>query len=68
MIKVTVFLKSTPGTHASIDYKDRDIEDVYDQYGEFMALATGTLTHRGPNSIQIIDRTDVSMVDIQEIK
>lgn len=68
MIRITVFLNDAAGTKASIDYKDRDVEDVYEQYGEFMAKATGTLTHRGPDSIQIIDRTSVSMIDIREIK
>lgn len=65
--KVKVFLKSSPGTSANIEYTGLSRDEVYQMYIEFMNKPSGTLTHNGPDSIQIIDRTDVSMIDIQDL-
>lgn len=66
-IKVKIFLKSSPGTSANIEYTGRSRDEVYEMYLKFMNKKSGTLAHTGPDSIQIIDRTDVSMIDIQDL-
>ena len=66
-IKVTVYLKSNPTRTASIEYPTRTLDDVCEQYRQFLLLDSGIITHRGTKSIQIIDRTDVSSVDIRPI-
>lgn len=67
IIKVTVYLKSHPSRTAVIEYPGRTLDDVYDQYKDFLSLSSGTMTHKSSQSIQIIDRTDVSTVDIRPI-
>ena len=60
-------MKTNPAAKASIEFAGRSMDDVYEEYMTFMSKDKGTITHRGPNSIQIIDRTDVSTIDICQI-
>lgn len=67
-IKVKIFFKSSPGRSVDIIHSGLSRDDVYKMCIDFMNKPSGTLKHNGTISAQIIDRTDVSMIDIQEIK